>query len=285
MKHVGIILLVSILVMILLTAVGMLAGRWMLHPGNIPVRASLVPNEPKQRFLAFFAHPDDEIAMGGTLIGLSEAGHEIVLVYLTRGEAGPTNGLVPQSELGAARTKEIQQVGKILGVHALELFDFPDSGLKDVSLDTIKQVAREMIAKHQPDVLLSFDSEVGLYGHPDHRAASRALEEVYLEGRGNPRFSPTQFFQLTLSPKQIAIALEISPGFQRNYPKEGRGLPLPDFSVRTTQHFSTLVQMMEAHATQQQVFRDLMPYREELPQFVYSRVFDREYFWEFGQRL
>lgn len=284
MKSVGLIFLLAVLVMILLTAGGMLLGRWMLHPGDIPVKASLAPDEPKQRFLAFFAHPDDEIAMGGTLIGLSEAGHEIVLVYLTRGEAGPTNGLVPQSELGNTRTNEIQQVGKILGLHALELFDFPDSGLKDVSMDTIKQVAREMIAKHQPDILLSFDSEVGLYGHPDHRAASRALEEVYLEGNGHPGFSPKQYFQLTLSPKQIAIALEISPGFQKNYPKEGRGLPPPDFSVLTTQHFPTLVHMMEAHATQQQVFRDLMPYREELPQFVYSRVFDREYFWEFGKK-
>jgi LmbE family N-acetylglucosaminyl deacetylase len=203
------------------------------------------------------------------------------LVYLTQGEAGPTNGLVAQSELGATRTKEIQQVGKILGVHALELFDFPDSGLKDVAIDTIKNVAVEMISKYQPDVLLSFDSEVGLYGHPDHRVASTALEEVYLQGKGSDGFSPKQYFQLTLSPKQIAIALEISPGFQKNYPKTGRGLPPPDFSVRTTEHFSTLVHMMEAHATQQQVFRDLMPYREELPQFVYSRVFDREYFWEF----
>lgn len=284
MRSAGLILLISVLVIILITAGGMLVGRWMLHPSSIPSRAALVPDQPKQRVLAFFAHPDDEIAMGGTLAGLSEAGHEIVLVYLTRGEAGPTNGLVEQSELGAARTKEIQQVGKILGVHALELYDFPDSGLKDVSMDTIKQVALEMILKHTPDVLLSFDSEVGLYGHPDHRVATRALEEVYSEERGGSGFSPKRYFQLTLSPKQIAIALEISPGFQKNYPKEGRGLPPPDFSVRTTEHFSTLVHMMEAHATQQQVFRDLMPYREELPQFVYSRIFDREYFWEYSPR-
>jgi N-acetylglucosamine malate deacetylase 2 len=223
MKSVGLIFLIAVLVMILLTAGGMLLGRWMLHPGDIPVKASLVPDEPKQRFLAFFAHPDDEIAMGGTLIGLSEAGHEIVLVYLTRGEAGPTNGLVPQSELGATRTNEIQQVGKILGLHALELFDFPDSGLKDVSMDTIKQVAREMITKHQPDILLSFDSEVGLYGHPDHRAASRALEEVYSGRKWASRiFSKTIFSTHAVSQADCHRTGNL-PGLPKKLSERGEG--------------------------------------------------------------
>jgi len=28
------------------------------------------------------------------------------------------------------------------------------------------------------------------------------------------------------------------------------------------------------------VFRDLLPYREQVPEFIYSRIFDRQYFWE-----
>lgn len=252
----------------------------MLHNADIPKKTHLLDDAQSQKVMVFFAHPDDEIAVGGTLLDLRKQGHELVMVYLTKGEAGPTGGLVKQEELGDARSKEMKMVSEILGAEKLEMFDFPDSGLKDLPLDTFKIVAREMIQKHQPDVVISYDSKVGLYGHPDHRMVSQAMEEVFLENKNSPGFPVKKLYQVTLSPKQIEIALKIAPGFQRNYPKTGEGLPVPDFSIGTTPYFPTLVSMMEAHATQEEVFRDLLPYREELPEFIYSRIFDREYFRE-----
>jgi N-acetylglucosamine malate deacetylase 2 len=252
----------------------------MLHNAEIVVRLHLFEESEPQTVMVFFAHPDDEIAVGGTLLDLRSQGHELVMVYLTKGEAGPTGGLVKQEELGVARALEMEKVAEILGAKSLEMFDFPDSGLRNLPLDTFKILAREMIQKHQPDYVISYDSEVGLYGHSDHRMVSKAMEEVYLEERQNPGFPVKKLFQVTLSPKQIETALKIAPGFQRNYPKEGPGLPVPDFAIKTTPYFSTLVSMMDAHATQQEVFRDLLPYREEVPVFLYSRIFDREYFWE-----
>lgn len=280
MKKLGIIFLVSILAF---TGMGIglvLWGRSLLHNPEIPVQKHLLEETESQTIMVFFAHPDDEIAVGGTLLDLRDQGHELVLVYLTKGEAGPTGGLVSQEELGAARELEMKKVSKILRAQALEMFDFPDSGLKNLPLDTFKIVAREMIEKYRPDYIISYDSEVGLYGHPDHRMVSKAMEEVFLEEKQSPGFSVKKLFQVTLSPKQIEIALKIAPGFQRNYPRDGRGLPVPDFSVKTTPYFATLVSMMESHATQQEVFRDLLPYREQVPVFIYSRIFDREYFWE-----
>jgi N-acetylglucosamine malate deacetylase 2 len=279
MKRVGIIILLIVLVLIFLLAGLMLWGRFMLHNSEIPVKNQLIEETSPQTVMTFFPHPDDEIAVGGTLIALKEAGHKIILVCLTKGEAGPTGGLVEKEDLGKTRAKELQDVASILDAK-LELFDFPDSGLKEIPLDTLKQVALEMIEKHQPDYIISYDSRVGLYGHPDHVMTSSAMEEVFLENRETGGFPVKKFFQVTLSPKQIQVALKLAPGFQRNYPKGGPGLPAPDFAVKTTPYFSTLVQMMEAHATQQEVFRDLLPYREETPSFIYSRIFDREYFAE-----
>lgn len=280
MKRVGIIFLISILVF---TGIGVGLiwwGRTMLHNADIPQKTHLLEDSQSQKVMVFFAHPDDEIAVGGTLLDLRKQGHELVLVYLTKGEAGPTGGLVKQEELGEARSQEMKKVSEILGAEKLEMFEFPDSGLKDLPLDTFKIVAREMIQMHQPDVVISYDSKVGLYGHPDHRMVSQAMEEVFLEDKNKPGFPVKKLYQVTLSPKQIEIALKIAPGFQRNYPKTGEGLPVPDFSVGTTAYFSTLIRMMEAHATQQEVFRDLLPYREQVPEFIYSRIFDREYFYE-----
>jgi len=280
LKSFGIILILIILIIVALGSGMIWWGRSMLHDKDIPLKSQLFQAEGPQKVMVFFAHPDDEIAVGGTLLALKSQGHELVMVYLTKGEAGPTGGLVRQEELGNARAIEMKKVSEILGAQALELFDFPDSGLKNLPLDTFKIVASEMIEKHLPDIVVSYDSKVGLYGHPDHRIVSKAMEEVFLEGKITPGFSVKKLFQVTLSPKQIQIALKIAPGFQRNYPKTGEGLPVPDFSVGTTAYFSTLVSMMEAHATQQAVFRDLLPYREQVPEFIYSRIFDREYFFE-----
>jgi N-acetylglucosamine malate deacetylase 2 len=280
MKQVGLILLVSVMVMLFLSFGLVFVGKVLLHDSEIPIRKQLIEEISPQRIMTFFAHPDDEIAVGGTLLASRKAGHNLVLVCLTKGEAGPTGGLVERDELGETRAVELAKVAEILGAGELELFDFPDSGLSGISLDTLKSLALEMIQKHQPDYVISYDSRVGLYGHPDHRKVSRAMEEVFLEYRGKSGFPVKKLYQVTLSPKQIEIALQIAPGFQRNYPKDGPGLPIPDFSVKTTPYFSILEKMMEAHATQQEVFRDLLPFREEIPVIIYSRIFDREYFWE-----
>jgi len=280
MKQVGMILLVSVVIMLILSFGMVFGGKFLLHDKGIPLKKQLVEEADPQRIMTFFAHPDDEIAVGGTLLASRKAGHKLVMVCLTKGEAGPTGGLVEQDQLGETRALELAKVAQILGAEKLELFDFPDSGLSGISLDTLKGVALEMIRKHQPDYIISYDSRVGLYGHPDHRKVSKAMEEVFLEYRGKSDFPVKKLYQVTLSPKQINIALQLAPGFKRNYPKDGPSLPRPDFAVKTTPYFSTLEKMMEAHATQQEVFRDLLPYREEIPGVIYSRIFDREYFWE-----
>jgi hypothetical protein len=88
-------------------------------------------------------------------------------------------------------------------------------------------------------------------------------------------------FQVTLCPKQIRVALKLSAGFQKNYPEELElGLPIPDFSIKTQPYFNQTLQVMKAHETQQAVLKDLMPFHDRVPAWIYSRVFDREYFRE-----
>lgn len=51
-----------------------------------------------------------------------------------------------------------------------------------------------------------------------------------MKNKGKADFSPQSLFQVILLSKQIKVALQLSSGFQRNYPKEtGKGLPTPDF--------------------------------------------------------
>jgi hypothetical protein len=104
---------------------------------------------------------------------------------------------------------------------------------------------------------------------------------VFLQHRGTDNFSPKQLFQVTLCKKQVEVALKLSSGFQKNYPRDPEmGLPQPDFSIPTQPYFSRVLQVMNAHKTQQKVLKDLMPYHDRVPAWMYSRVFGREYFRE-----
>ncbi len=256
-------------------------GKGMLHDADVPQREELIPSAAKQKVLAIFPHPDDEVTVAGTVMGLKAAGHEVILVCLTRGEKGNAAQIPTEEELARLRTAEMQLSAQTLGVDELIQLDYADGGIEALGMDSLKSLVHALIQAQKPDVLLSYDSKVGLYGHSDHMLTGKAVEEVFLGFRGTTDFAPKQLFQVTLSKKQIEVALKLSAGFQKNYPKEpGKGLPAPDFSIGTQPYFSRTRQVMQAHQTQKIVLQDLMPYHDQVPKWIYSRIFDREYFRE-----
>jgi len=256
-------------------------GRGMLHDSDVPQREKLIPSVPKQKILAIFPHPDDEVTVAGTVMGLKAAGHEVTLVCLTRGEKGNAAQIPTEEELARLRTAEMQLSAQTLGVDELIQLDYADGGIEALGMDSLKAVVYALIQTQKPDILLSYDSKVGLYGHSDHMLTGKAVEEVFLGYRGSTDFAPKQLFQVTLSKKQIEVALKLSAGFQKNYPKKPeKGLPAPDFSIGTQTYFPRTLQVKQAHQTQKKVLQDLMPYHDRVPQWIYSRIFDREYFRE-----
>lgn len=256
-------------------------GNFLLHDRTIPVKNELFSSVDKKIVLAFFPHPDDEITVAGTVLSMRKQGHDVHLVCLSRGEAGTSEGHYTPEKLAEIRSKELQKSAEILGFSSLHLLDYPDGGLERIGLDSLQGVAMEWIQGLHPDILLSYDSRVGLYGHSDHQLTGLAMESLFLEHYGNPGFSPEFLFQVTLSPKQIRVAKRVSEGFRRNYPVYPEaGLPFPDFSIATQSHFDKVLQAMQAHESQQKVLRDLMPYHDQLPSWIYSRIFGREYFYQ-----
>ena len=256
-----------------------LFGRNKLHDLDIPQHEQLVGGQPKHRILVVFPHPDDEVTVAGTLMKLKKEGHEIQMVCLTRGEKGKSSGIEDEIQLAKLRTDEMQKAAALIGADQLHMKNYPDSGLETVGMDSLKSAVMDLIAEIKPDVLISYDSRVGLYGHPDHRLTGQAVEEVFLENRGGDGFTPEEMYQVTLCKKQVKLALKLSSGFQKNYPEDpSLGLPEPDFSIQTREYFPRTLDVMQAHETQQAVLKDLMPYHDKVPTWIYSRIFDREYF-------
>src|SRR6516225_948257 len=64
------------------------------------------------------AHPDDpESGCGGTLARYAAAGHQVTVIYLTRGEAGIAGK--SHQEAAAIRTGEAETACKVLGARAV----------------------------------------------------------------------------------------------------------------------------------------------------------------------
>ena len=72
---------------------------------------------PPKRMLAIFAHPDDEsFSAGGMLAKYAHQGVQVVVLSVTRGEAGISG--IPPKGAGEIRVSELLQASKHLGIEA-----------------------------------------------------------------------------------------------------------------------------------------------------------------------
>lgn len=150
------------------------------------------------------AHPDDpESGCGGVLCLYAKAGHDVHIVYLTKGEAGiagKNNG-----EAARIRTAEAEAACKIIGaqpyffgqVDGATYFDKAEIGKMQQLLATLK-----------PDVLFT---HWPVDSHPDHQVASllcyqswlrlgKAFPVYYFEvnsGEQTAQFMPTEYVDIT----------------------------------------------------------------------------------------
>jgi LmbE family N-acetylglucosaminyl deacetylase len=122
--------------------------------------------------LMVWAHPDDETYLAGGLSALLiDAGHRVVCVTATRGEAGGDDQV---------RTMELDQALEVLGVTEHHWLDYPDGGCADVQPGEPVARIRDIIDEVRPDSVLTFGPD-GITGHPDHQTVSAWVDQA-LEG-------------------------------------------------------------------------------------------------------
>jgi len=125
------------------------------------------------RLLITIAHPDDEsFGCGSVLARASAAGDETTVLCATRGEAGESR--LPIDDLAALREEELRAAARILGVGAVHLLDYVDSGMTGnpepdmlVAAEPcrIASELRSVIDDVRPDVVVTLDASDG---HRDH---------------------------------------------------------------------------------------------------------------------
>ncbi len=135
----------------------------------------------------FHAHPDDEALLtSGTMAELAAAGHRVVLIVATAGEAGlAATELRADGRLGERRRDELARSAATLGVQRTEVLGYADSGLAeqptpapppgrlprlaDADPDEVAARVAKILTEEDADVLTTYDPQGG-YGHPDHLA-------------------------------------------------------------------------------------------------------------------
>ena len=120
--------------------------------------------------LAIFAHPDDEsLACGGTLARLADAGARVVVLCASRGERGSLSdrSLVAGGDLAGARSRELHDAARILGVTEVRILQHPDGDLRWADVPQLHAEIVSTIERCRPDGVITF-AEDGLYWHLDH---------------------------------------------------------------------------------------------------------------------
>lgn len=136
-------------------------------------RSTAAEPDRKLKVLVAGAHPDDpETGCGGTIARYADLGHDVVVIYLTRGEAG-----IPgksHDEAAAIRTVEAEKACRIMG--ARPVFAGQIDGATEVSTQRY-EAFRKLVAAEKPDILLT---HWPVDTHPDHRACSLLAYDAWL---------------------------------------------------------------------------------------------------------
>lgn len=156
----------------------------------------IVPSarQTHQRYLFVGAHPDDfELACGGTVAMLVDAGHEVRGITMSHGHEGGNSG---------TRLDEAREGAKFLGMASLEIHDFPDTTLHSVERE-MTLVVEQAIDEFEPDVIFTHSAHDQ---HQDHasvhasvlRAARFQSSILCFESPSVTRlFDPSVFMDIT----------------------------------------------------------------------------------------
>lgn len=139
-----------------------------------------------KNILVLAPHPDDEsLGCGGTVKLLTQAGMQVDVVLMTRGENGiDAPGQQPAAiheQLAVTREAEVRAACAVLGVRAVEFMNGIDGGLMHQP-HLVKPLASVLNAGNYQRIFAPWYGEA----HPDHVATFRLLQRALVESALRP---------------------------------------------------------------------------------------------------
>jgi N-acetylglucosamine malate deacetylase 2 len=183
------------------------------------------------RVLLVFAHADDEVVCGGLIAHFKAKGAKIHLLTLTEPYADVDN-----------RNREWACAANQFGLESTQVAGLVNNIWEDImqdkitfwydQRDSVKAIVRAKIKEVNPHYLVTFDTEIGGYGHPEHRISAQVTEEVFYELQSETTFAGISQFKMTL-PKKLA---DFMVGHMESYDLAKKltgekGLPSPEVAL------------------------------------------------------
>jgi LmbE family N-acetylglucosaminyl deacetylase len=183
-------------------------------PRASPPAAQRSPATPPLKIICVGAHPDDpESGCGGTLARYTQSGHQVTIIYLTRGEINVRGK--SHDEAAAIRTAEAETACKIIG--ARPVFAGQIDGATE--LNNARAAAMlKLLSEHKPDVVFT---HWPVDTNPDHQVAALLALRCYVlpllrfqlyffevnTGTQTMNFKPTHYVDITPTREKKKAAL------------------------------------------------------------------------------
>ncbi|WP_018179145.1 PIG-L deacetylase family protein [Jongsikchunia kroppenstedtii] len=145
--------------------------------------------EDWHRALVLVAHPDDpEYGLAAAVAQWTAAGKRISYALASSGEAG-IEGLAPD-KAGPIREAEQRESARIVGVHEVEFWGYPDSRIRNTP--KLRNEIADAIRWQAPDVVLTLyggaEWAPGMPNQRDHMEFAAAVEQAYDSLDRKPRW-------------------------------------------------------------------------------------------------
>jgi LmbE family N-acetylglucosaminyl deacetylase len=187
-----------------------MVSRRRLIAGAITLVSAKIPGgiqaQRKLKVVVAGGHPGDpEYGCGGTVARYADAGHDVVLLYLNRGEKS-----CPEKPSAASANVRVREAGRACDIlRARPLFAGQCDGHAIVDPAHYEEF-RALIEAEQPQVLFT---HWPIDGHADHRAISALSYDAWLRGgkkfafyyyevsngEDTLMFAPTDYVDITLA--------------------------------------------------------------------------------------
>jgi len=262
------------IILILLLPLLLIVGLWVygfIQANDFSVPTKSFGDFKPNNILVIFPHPDDEAqSLSGTITQFVKNKAVVNWIVLTRGERGTSDAHVEEN-IGQIRTKESENVAKVLNINAPVFGDFPDSGMVDHK-DELSTYLKQQISKYKPDLIITYD-ESGGYGHPDHIIVSQVVTSLLKTD------FPDVHLWYTSTPEKLfkQLSLPTQMAKDQEYLKSRKS---PSFKVWVGMSgIMSKIQAVYAYKSQFDSFVKGVPIKQ-IPLWFYVSLTPYEYFYE-----
>ena len=109
--------------------------------------------------LVFVPHPDDELALTGTLTKLIKGGNTVYLVQVTNGDKGSRDPRMTSQRIAAIRHQEDLAAGKAIGLRPENILwlGYQDGELEYAPQRELVEKVCRLVRKYRPDAIFTMD--------------------------------------------------------------------------------------------------------------------------------